>query len=151
MDAHHLDFIDESFDFVFGGGILHHLDFEVAIKEVHRVLKRDGRILFFEPLGRNPVGKIVRKLTPTARTPDEKPLDKGEFEILKKYFDLRNTYYQLFYVPAGFVSKFLFKSPKNPLMWGADALDRFIEFSFKKTPVVLYFRYVLIYGVRRNL
>jgi ubiquinone/menaquinone biosynthesis C-methylase UbiE len=127
MDANHLDFPDGSFDFVFGSGILHHLDFETALKEIHRVLRKDGKILFFEPLGRNPVGKLVRKLTPEARTPDEKPLDKEEIKILKKYFDLKNSYYQLFYVPAGWLSKYLFRSPYNPLMYIADKIDCAIE------------------------
>jgi ubiquinone/menaquinone biosynthesis C-methylase UbiE len=144
MDANKLDFQDESFDFVFGGGILHHLDFENTLSEIHRVLRKDGKILFLEPLGRNPVGKLVRKLTPQARTPDEKPLDKEEMKILKKYFDISNSYYELFYVPAGWLSKYLFKSPYNPLMYIADKIDSSLE-----RLVGLYFRDVLIHATRR--
>jgi SAM-dependent methyltransferase len=149
MDANHLDFPDASFDFVFGSGILHHLDFETAVSEIHRVLRKDGKILFSEPLGRNPVGKLVRKLTPQARTPDEKPLDKEEMKILKKYFEIHNSYYQLFYVPAGWLSKYLFKSPYNSLMRIADKMDCFVESLFReRARFGLYFRYVLICGVR---
>ena len=39
MDAHNLEFADNTFDFIFGTGILHHLDFETAVREISRVLK----------------------------------------------------------------------------------------------------------------
>lgn len=39
MDAHKLEFSDNTFDVVFGAGILHHLDLELALSEVQRVLK----------------------------------------------------------------------------------------------------------------
>ena len=150
MDAHKLDFPDNTFDMVFGTGILHHLDTETAVKELYRVLKPDGEIVFGEPLARNPVGKIVRKLTPNARTPDEKPLDKKEFSIINTYFKMDNSFYQLFYVPVGVISKYLFKSAYNPLMRGADRLDHWIEKAFRKMSVGLYYRYVLIDGFSRK-
>ena len=56
MDAHNLEFEDESFDFVYGCAILHHLDYNRALDEICRVLKPGGKILFAEPLGINPVG-----------------------------------------------------------------------------------------------
>lgn len=149
-DAHNLNFPDKSFDVVIGGGILHHLDFEVAVKELHRVTKDGGKILFHEPLRRNPIGKIVRKLTPNARTPDEKPLDAEEFKILRKYFMLENFYYQLFYVPMGAISAMIFKSAQNPFTFVADKIDVWLEKMFKKTNFMLYFRHVLIYGTRIN-
>ena len=74
MDAHNLEFSDESFDFVFGAAILHHLNMVTALNEIHRVLKPNGKILFVEPLDMNPVGKIVRSLTKKARTVAEQPL-----------------------------------------------------------------------------
>ena len=74
MDAHKLQFEDESFDFVFGAAILHHLNMVTALNEIHRVLKPNGKILFVEPLDMNPVGKIVRSLTKKARTVAEQPL-----------------------------------------------------------------------------
>lgn len=37
---------------------------------------------FLEPLGMNPLINLYRKLTPDRRTPDEKPLDKRDFETI---------------------------------------------------------------------
>lgn len=48
-DAHSLSYSDCSFDIVFGSAILHHLDVNVAIREIHRLLKTGGRIIFSEP------------------------------------------------------------------------------------------------------
>jgi len=45
-DAEKLDFADESFDVVYSHGVLHHTpDTATAIREVHRVLKKNGRAI----------------------------------------------------------------------------------------------------------
>jgi len=49
-DAEELDFEDESFDAVCCVNSLHHIpDIPKALTEIHRVLKKGGRFLFFEP------------------------------------------------------------------------------------------------------
>ena len=68
MDAHDLKFPDETFDLIIGRGILHHLDFNIALKEVNRVLKKGGAAYFQEPLGSNPILKFFRFITPHLRT-----------------------------------------------------------------------------------
>lgn len=88
MDAEHLTFPDNSFDLVFGSGIIHHLDTELAAREVARVLRRDGRAVFWEPLGLNPLINTYRRLTPRARTPDEHPLVPKDFATMAKYLNL---------------------------------------------------------------
>jgi ubiquinone/menaquinone biosynthesis C-methylase UbiE len=45
-DAEKLDFADESFDVVYSHGVLHHTpDTATAVREVHRVLKKNGRAI----------------------------------------------------------------------------------------------------------
>lgn len=45
-DAENLDFADESFDVVYSHGVLHHTpDTERAVREVHRVLRKNGRAI----------------------------------------------------------------------------------------------------------
>jgi len=91
MDAHSLSFADHSFDYVIGQGILHHLDIERAMVEIHRVLKDSGRCLFLEPLGLNPIVNIYRFFTPHLRTKDEHPLTPRDFKMIRKFFTITET------------------------------------------------------------
>lgn len=71
MDAYNLAYPDESFDFVIGRWILHHLDIVKAAKEINGVLKPGGVCIFIEPLAHNPMSNLWRKLTPSYRILDE--------------------------------------------------------------------------------
>jgi SAM-dependent methyltransferase len=93
MDAMNLTFPEDSFDLVFGSGIIHHLETETAVREVARVLRQDGRAIFWEPLGLNPLINIYRRLTPQARTPDEHPLVPKDLATIAKHLDLVEVRY----------------------------------------------------------
>jgi ubiquinone/menaquinone biosynthesis C-methylase UbiE len=86
MDAERLAFPDASFDLVFGVGIVHHLDVSRSIAEIRRILRPNGVALFWEPLGHNPIINFYRHLTPSARTADEHPLLRQDFELVKRIF-----------------------------------------------------------------
>jgi ubiquinone/menaquinone biosynthesis C-methylase UbiE len=148
MDANNLEFADESFDMVFGGSILHHLDFVRALDEIQRVLKPQGRILFVEPLDNNPIGKIVRALTPQARTQDEQPLRTKEIAEIQKRFNATFFYQQFLSVPFGLVSKVVFSKPDNALMKSIYKFDRLID--NKCPPLRNMYRNVIIAGVRKS-
>lgn len=144
MDAHALAFPDRHFDVVFGTGILHHLDLDQALAEIRRVLRPDGVMLFFEPLDNNPVGRVVRRLTPRARTDDERPLRHAELARIGREFACDLHFEQLSTVPAGVLSRFLFREPVNPLTRGAFALDELLR---SRLPFLgPYFRHVFIVG-----
>ncbi len=85
-NAEAMDFADASFDLVYGSGIIHHLDLEKSFSEISRVLRPGGRALFWEPLGHNLLVNAYRVLTPNARTPDEHPLLKRDFDLAERYF-----------------------------------------------------------------
>lgn len=87
QNAEAMDFADGTFDFVFGSGILHHLDYAKAMAELRRVLKPGGVVLFTEPLGHNPAIEYYRKKTPEARTPDEHPLLVPDFQKFDDTFE----------------------------------------------------------------
>lgn len=90
-------FASESFDLIYGTGILHHLNLEKSVKEINRLLKKDGKMIFMEPLGTNPLINFYRKLTPKARSQDEHPFVKKDFIFLKKlYGNLSIKYYGFF-------------------------------------------------------
>lgn len=144
MDANNLAFEDRTFDMVFGGAILHHINYFKAIAEIHRVLKKDGQIMFHEPLGINPMGKLVRILTPDARTKDEKPLGYRELHALDDLFKTEYYYEQLLSVPLGMISRYFCKNPRNLLTKYAYYMDRFID---KNIGILRpFYRYVLIHG-----
>ncbi|MFC7291233.1 class I SAM-dependent methyltransferase [Hirschia litorea] len=86
MNAEEPTFEDGAFDFIFGAGILHHLDLDKSISQISRMLAKDGRAVFMEPLGHNPVINMYRNATPEARTPDEHPLLVSDWKIFRKHF-----------------------------------------------------------------
>jgi ubiquinone/menaquinone biosynthesis C-methylase UbiE len=87
MPAEQLEYDDNFFDVVIGVAILHHLDIEIAAKEIFRVLKPGGTAYFMEPLAYNPFINLYRKKTPDIRSVDEKPLGSEDFMILKRIFN----------------------------------------------------------------
>ena len=148
MDANHLEFPDAQFDFVFGIAILHHLEFERAVSDIQRVCASKGSILFIEPLSLNPVARMVRRLTPQARTPDERPLGREELAIIARLFETDNLYTELFHVPGAVISSLLFRNPVNPLTTACDAVDQLI---LRVAPALgPYFRSVTIHGRKRE-
>jgi SAM-dependent methyltransferase len=147
MDANSLQFPDSSFDFVFGLAILHHLDFARAMSEIHRVCAPGASILFIEPLAPNPVAWVVRNLTPRARTPDEKPLDRQELAIIERLFVTDHLYTDFLHLPAAIVSRLLFRNPVNALTRACDAADQAL---LRAAPALgPYFRTITVHGRKR--
>jgi SAM-dependent methyltransferase len=102
MNAEAMTFPDNSFDLVYGRGIIHHLDLDKCFSELARVLRCGRSASFFEPLGHNPVLNAYRKRTPDIRTRDEHPLLTSDFLIARKYFEAtRIEYFGLFSVGSG--------------------------------------------------
>ncbi len=87
MDGEAMSFQDDSFDVVYGRGILHHLDLAKALPEIARVLRLGGTALFVEPLGHNPMINWYRQRTPGLRTPDEHPLKRCDLALAQRYFN----------------------------------------------------------------
>lgn len=127
MDAHSLDFPADSFDLVYGGSILHHLELDTVLSEIRRVLRPGGRMVFVEPLNINPVAKVTRLLTPRARTDDEVPFGLRELSVIHRHFHADLEFYELASVPAGVVSGLLFRNEYNPLMQAAYRVDTLIK------------------------
>jgi SAM-dependent methyltransferase len=74
MAAEQLAYPDEFADLAFGHSILHHTDLALTRHQVYRILKPGGKAVFIEPLGHNPLIRAFRALTPSRRTPTERPL-----------------------------------------------------------------------------
>lgn len=148
MDAHDLEFADGSLDMVFGVAILHHLEFARALSEIHRVLRGGGKIVFVEPLRHNPIARMVRWLTPHARTPDELPLGRRELRLIARNFEVDNYYSELFTVIGAMMARPIFKNPINPLTRFCDFVDE--RFARMVPPARVYYRSVVIRGSKRS-
>jgi ubiquinone/menaquinone biosynthesis C-methylase UbiE len=93
MNAEELNFPDNYFDVVCGTAILHHLKLNLAYSELARVLNKNGKIFFIEPLGHNPLICLFRKLTSQFRTEDEHPLLIRDINLLDQYFNNKEIKY----------------------------------------------------------
>ena len=83
------------------------LELEKAYQEIQRTLKPNGRAIFFEPLGHNPIINLYRYLTPKMRTEDEHPLLMKDFRLARDYFNrIKIEYYTLFSIVSTFFPAF---------------------------------------------
>lgn len=148
MDANNLTFEDESFDIVFGGAILHHLDIEKSIEHIHRVLKPGGKIVFLEPLNMNPLYKIYRKFNPHERTPDEHALVSKDFRFIRKKFTFDHYFFDFFTVAFGFISLKIY-GDKNYDNW-LNKIGYNLDFALSSIPFFHpLFARVIVYGTKK--
>jgi ubiquinone/menaquinone biosynthesis C-methylase UbiE len=130
MDAHQLEFPSQTFDLVVGFGILHHLDPELALNEIHRVLKPGGRVILQEPLADNPLLKLFRFLTPKARTADERPFTGKDIAKLTKRpgWQPEMVYCGVLEAPMAMLTSVLMpKRENNFLLRGADKIESWLH------------------------
>ena len=137
-------FEDNSFDIVYGTGILHHLQINKCIDEINRILKSNGKLVFIEPLGTNPLINLYRKLTPNSRSVDEHPLLENDFKyISSKFTEVKIKYY-------GFLTLIFFlfyKSPENSRIF--KKLVSFDKFLFKFR-IFQYFAWSVLITAKKN-
>jgi SAM-dependent methyltransferase len=85
-----MTFADNSFDFVFGNAVLHHLDIAAAAREIYRVLKPGGVAIFREPFGENRLLEWARncswRSSSHRHTDDEHSLFYRDVEALRTVF-----------------------------------------------------------------
>lgn len=81
-----LDLPDASVDVVYAANLLHHVDIDACVAEVHRVLRPGGRACFWDPLAHNPVINVYRWMATQVRTPDEHPLTMQDVARIRGRF-----------------------------------------------------------------
>jgi SAM-dependent methyltransferase len=93
MDAHSIAFKSSSVDAVFVAGVLHHLEIEQVSREVHRILKKGGIVVCYEPLKYGPFMWTIRRiwlylngLKEYVWTDDEKAFEVKDFAPFKNMF-----------------------------------------------------------------
>ena len=118
-------FANDKFDLVYGLGILHHLEFSKCIDEISRILKKNGSLLFIEPLGTNPIINLYRFCTPGSRSKDEHPLTFKDLDIIKEKFKSVSIKYY------GFMTLVFFPFYKSTNSRFFKALIKFDQILFK--------------------
>jgi SAM-dependent methyltransferase len=124
-------FKNETFDLIFGSGILHHLNLNKSVSEINRILKSDGEMVFLEPLGTNPLINLYRKLTPNSRSADEHPFLKKDFNFINSLFDRVTVRYYGFFTLIFFL---LYRNPKKSFLF--KIISKLDHYFFK----IRYFR-----------
>jgi ubiquinone/menaquinone biosynthesis C-methylase UbiE len=123
MDCEALEFPDSTFDFIYVGGVLHHLDLKRAYSELARVLKPSGTVLCVEALAHNPVFQAYRKLTPHLRTEYEAKHILRRRDVLgaRQYFG--RVDWRFFYLASLLAVPFRNTALFNPVLSTLEALD----------------------------
>jgi ubiquinone/menaquinone biosynthesis C-methylase UbiE len=139
----YLPFADESFDVIFGKSILHHLVVNIGKRDLYRVLKQNGKAVFVEPMGMNPILTFVRKYIPYLHKNEvgvDRPLtykDMNSWTENARYKEYREIQL-LSMIERGFGW-----NTKFTLLRKSD------EYLLKKIPFLRRFcRYVVIYTIK---
>ena len=91
-DMRLLSFDDNTFDYVIGSFILHHVQIRTAVREVYRVLADGGKAVFIENSANNKLLMLARNTMvgkygiPKYGSQDESPLSSREIDRLRECF-----------------------------------------------------------------
>jgi ubiquinone/menaquinone biosynthesis C-methylase UbiE len=82
QNAYAMIYADKSFDSVIGSSVLHHLEIDAALNEVHRVLKPGGSIYFTEPNMMNPQIAVQKNVPAIKKRLGDSPNETAFFRWL---------------------------------------------------------------------
>jgi ubiquinone/menaquinone biosynthesis C-methylase UbiE len=86
LNASDIDYPDNTFDIVYAANLLHHVETDLALQEIHRVLKPGGVACLWDPLKYNPLINLYRRIAVKVRTEDEKPLGFSILDTIRNLF-----------------------------------------------------------------
>lgn len=136
-DAEALPFLDESFDVVAGISVLHHLKFDIALKNISRILKPGGIFIFSEPNMLNPQILIQKNIPFIKRCLGDSPCEKAFFPFGFRSSFLRNNL-TVEIIPFDFLHP---ATPKNlvPIVSKAGAwLERHVFLKYIAGSLLIY-------------
>jgi ubiquinone/menaquinone biosynthesis C-methylase UbiE len=102
-NAYQMSFKDETFDAVVGSSVLHHLDVEKAITEIHRVLKPGGIMTFTEPNMMNPQIALQKNIPFIKKKMGDSPDETAFFRWSLRKKLIRHGFQQVKIVPFDFL------------------------------------------------
>lgn len=152
-NAEQLPFQDDSFDLAVSAGLMSFVDFDRAIAELSRVVRRDGAAVILDTLGHNPIARIGRRRRlvrgQTTRFQVENIMTCNHLDRLRAHFGSVDVHaFDFLTVPMIFVENLLLRIHPSltrisaPLSTGLRALDRIL---LKWRPLRRYaFRVVVV-------
>jgi SAM-dependent methyltransferase len=126
--AYDTELPDESVDVVFAIAVLHHLELPVVREEIRRVLRKNGRFIFSEPIRFSRILKLLRTVVPARDeiSSYEHPLDRAELAVITEGFAvIAQRNFRLPFVPL-LVGR---RPNHDKRIWGA---DRWLNHRFGK-------------------
>jgi ubiquinone/menaquinone biosynthesis C-methylase UbiE len=130
--AEHVAAPDDSFDLIVGKWILHHTDLSVLTPELSRLLTANGRAVFIENSGLNPILRVARDHVigrfgvRRVGTPDEHPLLKSDYRIFESHFERVDQSYPQFDFMR-LLDRQIFRYRKQRVSRMCNGFDDFIE------------------------
>lgn len=162
-DADSIGLDADSFDIVYAGNLLHHVDIARTLDQIYYVLKPGGILVSWDPLKHNPLIKIYRRMATEVRTIDEHPLSVAQLSEFRKRFS--NVQYDCFWFCTLwiFMRFFLIERvhPSKERYWKKiiheherltpifNRLDRVDRWLFRKVPYLKRFGWTIaVYAVK---
>jgi len=119
-NAYETTFASESFDAVVGSSCFHHLDIDQALRELFRLLKPGGRMMFTEPNMLNPQIFLQKNIPPFKKLAGDSPDETAFVRFSLAPVLERAGYEQISIIPFDFVHPFV---PKLLLGWAVPLLN----------------------------
>jgi 2-polyprenyl-3-methyl-5-hydroxy-6-metoxy-1,4-benzoquinol methylase len=123
QNAYELSYPDSIFDSVVGSSVLHHLEIEDALRQIHRVLRPGGTMFFTEPNMLNPQIAIQKNVAWVKQrlgdSPDETAFFRWKLRRLLEATSFRSVRIDPF--------DFLHPKTPRPLIVGVNAVGKFLE------------------------
>lgn len=119
-----LPFVSGTFDRIYGGAALHHLQLRRAGPEIARVLKQGGKAGFCDPLGHNRLLEFIRDRMPYTKKHPEKATDRPlHIEDVRRFCEpFGRAHYQTFQL-CSMLASMARLSPTSPVRRSLQQLD----------------------------
>lgn len=102
-DAHNLPFPNKFFDSIVGVSVLHHLEMDKVFKEIRRLLKTKGKIVFSEPNMMNPQIFLMKNIPWFKKLLNEIPNETAFFRSYLSIFLKKQGFKNIKVIPFDFL------------------------------------------------
>jgi SAM-dependent methyltransferase len=108
-----------SYDILYVGNLLHHVDIEKTLPQLLQLLQPEGTFASWDPVAYNPIINVYRKIAMNVRTIDEHPLTKKNVDYIKSKFHTSTIqfYWLTTLVVFLFMTFVLFRNPNKIRFW----------------------------------